>query len=1236
MSETVISLIVDRILERTKVYIEGFKGKKEWRTLFIETGAFIATQLDNDEFFERDLFAIFSAENMKQLSAKLQNKRGYDFPKILHDELFELMQRYDVDKQTAETYIHHFTQAIISYLERNNVDKSLEMFLSNWKSEEEKSFSAIEAQLNLVLDEVKKLSKSEITAFSISDIDRRIRREAKYSGMGLNFFELEDEQFAIKFKSAVKNDCVHITGKSREETLYRILNELNLHFSDRTVFVIQTEKEWNRLTAAGCEGLILIPSFYAAYIAAIPNNTNIFIYGEDEPCYHKEKIELHKRTRSNLVSALKAIGMDSSDAYKLVESTHGLYVPLKKRLFKAAFYNVPLWVEKVSDSVIAALLCGKWTLEEGDKLIIEELSGKRYDEFIKEMEQYAHGDNPFIIKYSRHGKQFYQLACVEDAWEELDRFIDAEKWKQFISLFYDVLIDSEPIFEYPFEKHFEASIYVNNSEWSHSLKEGMIRSLIMRAYYRGHKQNQQEVDRVISEVLNTITTKERWAYISQYIIDLCEASPSIVMGRLEQEINNPSGMIEVFIDNKGDFLTSKKYYTHILWAIEHLLQQRQYVMRAIDWVWKVDSYSIDYTMNNSPKTVLETVFCAWLSTCALSVNEKIDAARSALKNYKNAWQLIANELPSGTSATCMPLSLPRYREVTELQDLYTTDVFNTYVGYLKMCIDTAETDVEKWMVILEHLYNFDKEIQEEALNNLVSICAVVNDTGRIKIKNKIRSIINKHRYFRDATWSMDEEGIILYEALLNRIVTTDPIYEYIYLFTGPYDFPILHPFPYNEKEPDKTERTLNSQLMEKEIEERLSDFKSNSYSLEKLIKIVLQGNNNNLGRVLAQFYCHEQLDENVLKALVAEDTTGKHVYDYIRTIYYAKKLDLTEVLSFIKSATTNDELICDIISLQIIEEINKAHIFNESESIKKLFWTRLIRIPISPKASQETLVKAIDECFAYGSLETYIELLFELREELSCDQLYEFFVRCPQMKVYNPSSMSNFYIEQILKILQDKYIHSEEKCIAIAQIELYFRNLLEWPQMKCLQYSMKKDPQLYAELISIIYKKDLDESYNEEKAKLANQLYGLFRKAEFCPAETKGHVNYDELKAWLDRFKNLLEKQGQERLWNHLVGRLLAYSPLGEDGLMPCEAVRNIIEEYNNKDMISSYIIAEKNKRGVHTIDAGRSEQIISDNYRKNAEALQFHYPHTADIFYSLSESYKIEAAQEREIAENE
>lgn len=71
-----------------------------------------------------------------------------------------------------------------------------------------------------------------------------------------------------------------------------------------------------------------------------------------------------------------------------------------------------------------------------------------------------------------------QLASVEDAWEELDLYINDEMWDKFISLFYEVLIESEPIFEYPFEKHFEASIYAKKPEWSPTLKKGMIRTLI--------------------------------------------------------------------------------------------------------------------------------------------------------------------------------------------------------------------------------------------------------------------------------------------------------------------------------------------------------------------------------------------------------------------------------------------------------------------------------------------------------------------------------------------------------------------------------------------------------------------------------------------------------------------------------------------------------------------------------------------------------------------------------------
>lgn len=134
-------------------------------------------------------------------------------------------------------------------------------------------------------------------------------------------------------------------------------------------------------------------------------------------------------------------------------------------------------------------------------LVFEELSGKTYIECKKELETYLHRENPFVVTNTSYRGSNLQLASVEDAWEELDIYITDELWSKFILLFYEVLIESEPIFDYPFEKHFEASIYAEKPEWSPTLKKGMIRTLIMRAYYRGHEENQKQIDNIVSRVL---------------------------------------------------------------------------------------------------------------------------------------------------------------------------------------------------------------------------------------------------------------------------------------------------------------------------------------------------------------------------------------------------------------------------------------------------------------------------------------------------------------------------------------------------------------------------------------------------------------------------------------------------------------------------------------------------------------------------------------------------------------
>lgn len=692
---------------------------------------------------------------------------------------------------------------------------------------------------------------------------------------------------------------------------------------------------------------------------AIPNNNNIFVYGEDEPCYARDKIILRRRTKRNIINALEKIGVNYREAYNMVDNTHGLYIPLRKKLVNVAEHDNQLeWVKNHSDVVMAALLCGKWTEATGDVLIFEELSGKSYEECKKELERYLYMENPFIVHNISRRERNLQLASIEDAWEQLDIYITDELWDKFISLFKEVLIESEPIFEYPFEKHFEASIYAEKPEWSQTLKRGMIRTLLMRAFYKGHEKNQKQIDHVISQVLDTITNKERWGYISQYITDLCEASPESVLRKLKDELEHPQGMVELFEENDGDIITGRHYYTNVLWAVEQLIQQKKYVVQAVEWLWKVDSYNLKYSISNSPRTVLDIVFCAWLNECALSVDEKIRLAEKAIKNYPNAWDIIVSRLPQGTDSI------------------------------------------------------------------------------------------------------------------------SDKIYEYMYLFSPEFEFPLLHPVSYSREKHNES-ADQNQRLREEEIRVGFKEFKENKYSLDKLIELAVQ-EENILGEVLAQFYSDGMFDEEVFHLLMRKDKEGKHVFDYVRYLHRYGSVDLKDVIEMVKRISDNKNLLVNLISLEFIEDDVNALIAKEDEEIKTMYWSRNTRARISDHAGHQVFLWALNECEKYGTCDNYFELLYDVREKISIQELYDATVKISDMKGGIASSMTIYYIGEILKELQDAFITDDEKCAEIVSVEWLCRNILEWKQMRCLQKEMKNDPKIYADLVGIVYKAEDDESEDKE------------------------------------------------------------------------------------------------------------------------------------------------------------
>jgi len=253
-------------------------------------------------------------------------------------------------------------------------------------------------------------------------------------------------------------------------------------------------------------------------------------------------------------------------------------------------------------------------------------------------------------------------------------------------------------------------------------------------------------------------------------------------------------------------------------------------------------------------------------------------------------------------------------------------------------------------------------------------------------------------------------------------------------------------------------------------------------------------------------------------------------------------------------------------------------------------------------------------------------------------QIYNALLQFEGVRVENINSMTLYYLEGILNLLHNEFISDNEKSAKIAGVEWLFRNILDWSNMRCTQKLMKKSPIMYAKLAEIIYLKEGEnkENKDEEQHKGVNAVFDIFNKAKFCPTENGGKVEYKNLKKWVDDFKELLVEQHQTKLFGHLIGRLLAYSPIGADNCMPCEAVRELIEGIYDDSLKSAYIISESNKRGVYTPNAGKTEMEMSRKYKYNADKIRDKSPFTAMIYDSLSDSYKSQANFERKSAEDE
>lgn len=1210
--------------------LKKYKDAKAGENLLVGTGNFFVNfEQDESSFFE-DLALVLSEENLSQIAKDLQADAGYDLKHRLYKSLMQLMAKYEIPHETAESYTMRIIGTVLEQLKTINPEKYEHYFLQEWRDEQEKSFCELQNRIDKMSHELEIYQQGGIAIASSGQMDIELRRSTQNPTIGIESFIIDDEHFQNEFEDQRYNEIVYVRGRNREETIYCVLNELWRLNDNRPIYVVKSPESWDMLRKLGNSGNVYIPWFYADEIVAIENNTNIFAINENTPIFSGSVLELRPRTRDTLSRCLIEAGMEANRAYTLLADTHGLYAQIKKKLFRGEYLKQPTWVSGVSEKAKkTCLLIGSWEEIEGDKLIIESLYGDSYNQFIEEVLPYAKGDDPLLYMIKRNGSVSYYLACTENIWSYCNVLPNEPIWQSFVTAVFDVINEAESLFTYDHKDALIARFQGERLFWSETIRKGMLQTLLIKGAYQKDEETQLILNELVERILVCVKAKKQWIYISKFWKELCEISPTATISRLEQEFVEDTGLLSLFQNQSEDFPWGRNTYIDILWGVEQFLTQKDFFWQAFRWFLKLDSYCFDYK-TNSPKDTFSKVFCTWMNFSSLqNAEEKVAAAKLAFEiDPKNSWDYLVSEIDNNGRSIFGELSYPKYREHEKAESTTIAEMQKANFSYCELLMQHMDYSAARWIKMIDLSNAFPTDLRQEVIKGFLSDSNQMPDEAVMRVKNGIRHLIYKHRFYTSAGWSMSEEKLIEFEELLNEIKLNTPEREYSYLFINDHEFPLLHPVPYRQGGGYEQNEAAKEELVRKS----LTDFQNRGYDLTVLAAACAQESHTTLGKYLAKYWNEGKWDYEVFRRLLTAQNSGEIALDYLACSGNSERLPYNAIISGLSENGYSTELLANVYRIEAYYTKQTPLVTNASEPVKQEFWKKCV---FCSELNQEWVLK---ESKKYACLDVYLEQMHTIHyhKPLPAEQIFECFDGIETMPHIGNNQMTSYHVEQLMGVIQNAFADDVEKCNRISHLEIYFMNILTWKNMKCFQKMIKQSPELFAQIVAGLFKKDHIEKEPESREQTyVHNMYSIYEKAHFCPAERDGIVDDYQLEQWIEEYRQLLIENDQASLFTSTLGRLLSFSPSGVDGHEPCEAVRKMIEKYGDDKMINSYQVAVYNRRGVFTLSAGKDELRMAEDFRENARYLEPCYPMTAKIFHGLFETYKSEADRERMDAEN-
>lgn len=941
-----------------------------------------------------------------------------------------------------------------------------------------------------------------------------------------------------------------------------------------------------------------------------------------------EIVDLADADRHEVEELLKKYKYSQIEASRLAKRSNGNVYLLYQ--FLSGTNERRKWAGKdVGFRLRCLALLGGWDdSSDADQTALTKLLGESYEGWVQRLYPLTREEEPPALL---EGKLFRPVSRYE-TWQQLGHYLNDGDIARFRASAVAILSETDPALDLPKAERRLAGFKKPAPRVSTALRNGIAETVALLA---GQSKSLgcspalagQTADQIVGEVLQDADWR-RWASLSSNLPMLAEAAPATFLAAVEKALRNPTeGALKTLFDehDNSDLVFGRNYHAGLLWALEVLAWNPDYLNRTCMSLARLAGYSLPKNMGNNPAATLRGIFLPWLPQTLATVEARRVAVEKVIEESPEVgWQLLLSILPE-THQVGSYTQKPVWQDwipSTWKEGVTRAEMYRQVKNYAELAVLSAKADFSKLTELIGRWNHLPREVFQNVLK-LVSSEEIAQrpENERFQLWQQLTDEVERHRKYAEADWAMPEEELAVLESTANALRPTRPSVIYQRLFNH-HDHTFFTSKDYEE------ERRKLAEVREKAVSAILQqEGTGRIFDMARVVKIPAQ-----LGQALGRIGTAE-LDSLLLPRYLESEEPALLTFcrGYVWSRYHVAGFSWVQSLDLsLWSATQKGIFLAALPFHSVIWRQAETVLPNQVGE----YWTR---IWVNVYQAGDDLLEGTEQALANKRPDIAIQgigALIHGRKPVST----AFVTAAVKMLIREAEMIRRVDHHELLQIVQHLQKAPDVDSNEMTWLEFQLLKLLDrfsGAHPVFLESRLATEPAFFHQTVTICFRSEREMDQPKEIApemqERAEHIFQLLHNWRTPPGTTKeGTLDAGALTQWIDQTRELCEASGHWAIAQQLIGYTLAHAPAGLSGLLKNPAVAKILDRDSFEDMRRGFHMELFNERGVHGFTHGRDELELAKKYREFASNFDMAgLSRIAATLRSLADSYARDAERE-------